>query len=120
MNTQFAHAICRLCEALFCTLVLATCGLTHAQTGLTFKDGVTMPPVPTHFVQAEYPTEGRKTSFVGFCIVRLAVDERGIPKSVHVTRPVGMGLDESAIKAVKQERFKPAMRGCRPVALFSA
>jgi protein TonB len=75
-----------------------------------------MPPVPTHFIQAEYTQEARNARFVGFCIVCLTVDDRGIPQNVHVTRPIGMGLDENAIKAVKQERFKPATRGGRPVA----
>jgi periplasmic protein TonB len=69
-----------------------------------------------HVVPADYSAEARKAGFSGFCIVRLTVDERGIPRNVRVVRPVGMGLDENAIKAVKQERFRPAMRGGRPVA----
>jgi protein TonB len=36
---------------------------------------------------------------------------------VHVLRGVGMGLDERAIAAVKQYKFKPAMQGGRPVAV---
>ena len=116
MNAQLRHAICRPCEALLCTLVLVTLGPTHAQAGLTYQDGVTTPPVLTHFVQAEYTQEARRASFQGFCIVHLTVDERGMPRNVHVARPIGMGLDGSAIKAVQQERFKPAMRGGRPVA----
>ncbi len=116
MKTQFAHAICRVCEVVLCALVLTTPGRAHAQAGLTVQDGVTTPPVLTHFVQAEYTQEARKARYVGFCIVRLTVDERGFPQNVHVTRPVGMGLELNAVKAVKQERFKPATRDGRPVA----
>jgi periplasmic protein TonB len=116
MNIRFAQAIRWACEVLFCTLVLVTLGLTHAQAGLTFKDGVTPPPVLTHFVQAEYTPEARKARFDGDCMVHLKVDEHGNPQNVRVLSPIGMGLDESAIKAVKQERFKPAMRGGRTVA----
>jgi len=114
MNTQIA--LSRRGKALLCAVLLAMVGVANAQGGPTFQDGVTTPPVLTHFVRAEYPAEARKAGFVGYCIVRLTVDERGIPKNVRVTRPVGMGLDQSAIDAVKQERFKPAMRGGRPVA----
>jgi periplasmic protein TonB len=115
MNAQLRDVICRLCEALLCTLILATLGRARAQTGLRYQDGVTTPPVLTHFVQAEYTQEARRARFQGFCTVHLTVDERGIPQNVHVARPIGMGLDGSAIKAVQQERFKPAMRGGRPV-----
>jgi TonB family protein len=116
MNTQLGHAICRLCEALLCTIFLTALGSARAQAGLTYQDGVTTPPVLTHFVRAEYTQEARKARYVGVCLVSLTVDERGNPQNVHVTRPLGIGLDGTAIKAVKQEQFKPAMRGGRSVA----
>ena len=34
---------------------------------------------------------------------------KGKPQNVHVLRGVGMGLDEKAVEAVKQYRFRPAM-----------
>ena len=36
-------------------------------------------------------------------------------RTVRVVQGVGMGLDEKAIAAVKQYRFKPAMEGGKPV-----
>jgi TonB family protein len=111
MNGQLGHAMCRLGGALLCTFLLTALGVAHSQAGLTYRDGVTTPPVLTHFVRAEYTQEARNARYVGSCIVFLIVDEHGDPQNVHVTRPLGMGLDESAIKAVKQERFKPATRG---------
>ena len=48
-------------------------------------------------------------------LVNIWVDEKGVPLHVHVIRPVGMGLDERAVAAVKQYRFKPAMENGRPV-----
>jgi protein TonB len=48
-------------------------------------------------------------------MVNLWVDEKGIPSHVHVIRAVGMGLDERAVAAVKQYRFKPAMENGKPV-----
>jgi protein TonB len=37
---------------------------------------------------------------------------------VHVTRGVGMGLDENAVAAVKQYRFKPATENGKAVAVY--
>ena len=42
-------------------------------------------------------------------IVSLIVDANGNPQNVHVVRSLGMGLDEKALEAVRQYKFKPAM-----------
>jgi TonB family protein len=38
-------------------------------------------------------------------------------RKVHVVRPLGKGLDEKAIEAVRQYRFKPAMYEGHPVSV---
>jgi protein TonB len=38
-----------------------------------------------------------------------------MPQNVHVERALGMGLDEKAIEAVRQYRFRPAMKNGVPV-----
>jgi len=43
------------------------------------------------------------------------VDAQGNPQHVHVIRPLGMGLDEKAIEAVRQYKFRPAMFQGHPV-----
>ncbi len=48
-------------------------------------------------------------------LVNLWVDEQGRPSHVRVIRGVGMGLDERAMEAVKQYKFKPAMENGKPV-----
>jgi len=47
--------------------------------------------------------------------VSLIVDTEGLPQNVHVIRGVGMGLDEKALDAVRQYRFKPARENGHPV-----
>ena len=49
--------------------------------------------------------------------LQLIVDAEGNPQNVHVTRPLGMGLDEKALEAVRQYKFKPAMYQGHPVAV---
>jgi len=61
-------------------------------------------------VNPEYTPEARAAKFSGKCIVGLTVDATGKPIDVKVVKPLGMGLDENAVKAVSQYRFSPAMR----------
>jgi TonB family protein len=79
-------------------------------------DGVTG-PVLVHSVDARYSEKARQAKYSGVCIVSLVVDRRGMPEHVHTTRRLGMGLDEKAIEAVRQYRFKPATRFGKPVAV---
>jgi TonB family protein len=72
-------------------------------------------PVLTHQVEPKFSEEARARKIGGTVLVNLWVDEQGNPTHVHVIRGVGMGLDASAVEAVKQYRFKPAMEGGKPV-----
>jgi len=66
-------------------------------------------------VDPEFSEEARKAKFSGNVEVYLVVDEQGLPTHVRVARGVGMGLDEKAVEAVRQYRFKPAMLHGKPV-----
>ena len=65
-------------------------------------------PVIIYQPEPEFSEEARKAKFMGVVTVSLIVGADGKPQNVHVTRGVGMGLDENAVAAVKQYRFKPA------------
>ena len=66
-------------------------------------------------VEPEFSEEARKAKVAGNVLVNLYVDQQGRPSHVHVIRGVGMGLDEKAVEAVKQYKFKPAMENGKPV-----
>jgi TonB family protein len=72
-------------------------------------------PVVIYQVQPEYSPEARAANFNGIELVNLIVDANGVPQNVHILRGVGMGLDEKAVEAVRQYRFKPAMEDGKPV-----
>jgi TonB family protein len=55
------------------------------------------------------------TNVSGSVQVTLWVDRNGLPSHVHVTRGLGMVLDEKAIDAVHLYRYKPAMKDDKPV-----
>ena len=72
-------------------------------------------PVVLYSVEPEFSEEARKAKFSGNVEVYLWVDENGSPSHIRVVRGVGMGLDEKAIEAVRQYKFKPAMKDGKPV-----
>jgi periplasmic protein TonB len=72
-------------------------------------------PVLIFSVEPEFSEEARKAKVAGNVLVNLWVDTNGNPSHVHVIRGVGMGLDEKAMEAVRQYKFKPAMENGRPV-----
>ena len=86
--------------------------------GLKQVGGGVSAPVLIHEVEPEFSEEARKAKAAGNVLVNLLVDEQGRPQHVHVLRGVGMGLDEKAVEAVKQYRFKPAMESGKPVAVY--
>lgn len=76
--------------------------------------GVSSPEV-IFKVEPEFSEEARKAKFMGVVTVNLIVDTKGLPQNVRVIRGVGMGLDEKALEAVRQYKFKPAMENGHPV-----
>ncbi len=72
-------------------------------------------PVITYQVDAEFSDQARMAKYQGVVIVEFVVDTKGLPQNLHVVRPLGMGLDEKALEAVRQYRFKPAKLNGHPV-----
>jgi len=87
----------------------------NAGDGVMEVGGGVSPPKVIYQVDAEFSEEARKAKFSGDVYVSVIVDEQGRPTHVHVVRGVGMGLDEKAIEAVRQYKFKPAMLKGKPV-----
>ena len=86
----------------------------NAGGGFMHVGGGVLAPVVITEVDPEFSEEARKAKFSGSVEVYLIVDEMGRPVNVRVARGVGMGLDEKAVEAVKQYRFKTAMRNGKP------
>lgn len=83
--------------------------------GIYHVGGGVRAPIVLHEVDPEFSEEARKAKFSGNVLVDLIIDEQGNPLHVHVARGVGMGLDEKAVEAVRQYRFKPATKDGKPV-----
>jgi len=65
----------------------------------------------------QFSDEARRAKYQGVCVVGLVVDAQGNPQRVHIVRPLGMGLDEKAMEAVRQYKFKPAQFKGKSVAV---
>ena len=83
-------------------------GLYHVGGGVSAPQLVFAP-------DPEFSDEARRAKYQGVCVVSLIVDAQGMPQRVQVVRHLGMGLDEKAVEAVKQYKFKPAMLQGKPV-----
>jgi TonB family protein len=74
-------------------------------------------PVLVHAVDAEFTKKAKDAKYQGVSVVACVVDSKGMPRHVHTIRKLGMGLDEKALEAVRQYRFKPGMLNGKPVAV---
>ena len=70
--------------------------------------GVSAPEV-LRSVKPEFTERARAENFQGKVTLQLIVDAQGDPQNIRVIHPLGMGLDEMAVQALRQYKFKPAM-----------
>lgn len=77
--------------------------------GLYHPGGGVSNPVLLYAPDPEFSDEARRAKYQGVCVVGLIVDAQGNPQRVRIVRPLGMGLDEKALEAVRQYKFKPAI-----------
>jgi TonB family protein len=90
-----------------------------------FGDGVyrvgngVSPPVPVYKPEPEYSEEARKAKYSGEVTLSIIIGTDGLVRkdSIQVVHSLGLGLDEQAIKAVSQWRFKPGTKDGKPVAV---
>ena len=85
--------------------------------GLMSVGGGVSAPTVIRSVQPEFTDEARQANFQGNVSVQLIVDSEGNPQNVRLVSHLGMGLDQKAIEAVRQYKFKPAMYQGHPVAV---
>jgi protein TonB len=83
--------------------------------GVIQVGGSVSAPVEIYKVEPEFSDEARRAKLSGNVLVNLWVDQSGRATHVRVLQGLGMGLDEKAIDAVRQFRFKPAMENGKPV-----
>ena len=66
--------------------------------------------------EPDYTDEARIANHEGSVLLQVDVDSDGYARNIAVLRPLGLGLDEQAVEAVEQWRFRPARRNGQKVA----
>lgn len=72
--------------------------------------GDILPPKPKSTPDPDYDPDAKAAHFQGTTILRAVIDRSGRIYKVFITNPLGLGLDEKAIEAVKRWKFNPAVR----------
>jgi protein TonB len=77
--------------------------------------GSIVPATLIHKVEPEFSEEARKAKYQGEVVLSIEIAADGTPRILRVVSGPGLGLNEKAVEAVRQWRFKPAYRDGRPV-----
>jgi len=75
------------------------------------------PAIAEYTTPALYSDQARRLGIEGIVTIAVRVDERGELTSARVANGLGFGLDQNALVAVRQWRFRPGMNQGRPVAM---
>jgi TonB family protein len=78
------------------------------------KDGVTVPRC-SYCPSANYTDPARLAKLNGIVVLQLTISEQGRTVDARVVRGLPYGLNESAIRSVRDWQFQPAMRNGQPV-----
>jgi TonB family protein len=93
------------------TSVSSTMQQQHRPPGVAY-------PELMHKVEAGYSEEARRAKFQGLCFIQAAVDANGNVVDTRLLRSLGLGLNEKALEAIKQWKFKPGTLNGNPVTMW--
>ncbi len=108
-----------------CVLIVATPGLpqsvakhpgkTSGPEARVYRAGEATPPVLEYKVQPNYPEKARLARLEGTVVLYIEVNPEGRAQNLVVIRSLGSDLDQQAILAVRQWKFKPGSNYGKPV-----
>ena len=73
------------------------------------RNGVSAPTV-VYRVEPQYSEEARKARYEGTVVLQAIIRKDGKVDVLNLVRSLGFGLDQNAIEALKQWRFRPATK----------
>ena len=75
-------------------------------------------PERINYIAPEYPELARRARLAGVVILEATINREGAVTNVNVLRGLGLGLDESAVKAVSEWQYTPTFYNGRPVEIL--
>jgi protein TonB len=76
--------------------------------------GTTVAPVLLTKTDPEYSDEARRAKLQGIVMLHINVDVRGQPRNIRLVQGLGLGLDQRAMDAVRQWKFRPGSINGKP------
>jgi TonB family protein len=86
------------------------------EQAVAITDDIT-PPRLSEVASPNYTAEAKKKKIEGTVTLEIVVDHKGDVVAAKVLKGLGYGLDENAILAVKEWKYKPAEKDGNPVAV---
>jgi TonB family protein len=103
------------------------CGQTMKASGVAndlqaerILPGETEPPRCISCKEPAYTPEAKKARVQGMVVLWTIIDEQGRANEIRIMKPLGIGLDEEAVRAVQYWKFEPAKRDGKPVRVYMA
>ena len=78
--------------------------------------GVT-PPVSMKRPEPPYSEKARSVALQGVTVLCIVINTHGKVEKAAVVRPLGLGLDENAVRTVRTWKFKPPLKDGTPIAV---
>jgi TonB family protein len=83
----------------------------------TFKKGEISPPRRISGQEPGFSEDARISKYQGTMVISLVVDPSGTATDLAIMTPLGLGLDEKAVEAVRAWKFEPGTKDGQPVAV---
>jgi TonB family protein len=77
--------------------------------------GAVSAPAVIYKTNPGYTKEALQAKLEGSVTLKIVVGSDGVPKNIQVAKSLGLGLDEKAIEAVSQWKFRPGQKEGQPV-----
>lgn len=90
-------------------------GLQPTPPGVLRADQVDRKPRLLAGIDAPSNEYAQAGGIAGLALYHAIIGADGRPEQIAVGRPIGFGLDENAVAAIRKARFEPAMKDGKPV-----
>jgi len=81
------------------------------------EDSTSLPAIEEYTTPPLYSDEARRRGVEGIVTIAFRVDDRGYVTAARVVKGLGGGLDQNALVALRQWRFRPGRRNGTPAAM---
>jgi TonB family protein len=119
-NAEAEEALARAARAVTASQRTDTQPQEAVTSGGVFRiGGGVSAPVAVEKHEPQYSSEARINKVQGTVVLSIVIGSDGIPRDLRVIRSLGLGLDQKAIEAVRQWRFKPGIKENQPVSVLA-